>query len=199
MNAAKVVSRPSLSTSKFVGATAARPSRRTFVRACAASSGARDFGDPLDERIYLEESKSDIVNPEPVPVIHSAAFLQRKRGVWHEQDSGPESTSSRDKPGASSGVEYFLNSVDEKLNTVEDAPPRVAEAFSEAISSEAGKNVREGMVQAAKLTVDAGVVVAKGAAKGAVPVMSWVVKNGTKAIISSATSSPEKKRKGGKN
>ena len=43
--------------------------------------------------------------------------------------------------------------------------------------------MRRGMVQAAKLTVDAGVVVAKGAAKGAVPVVSWVVKEGTKAMI----------------
>ena len=81
---------------------------------------------------------------------------------------------------------------------MEDSPSQIAEAFSDAISSETGKNVREGMVQAAKLTVDAGVVVAKGAAKGAVPVMGWVVKNGTKAIISSATS-PGKKGKGGKN
>ena len=56
---------------------------------------------------------------------------------------------------------------DEKLNQVEDSPPRVAEAFNDAISSETGKSVRKGMVQAAKLTVDASVVVAKGAAKGA--------------------------------
>ena len=72
---------------------------------------------------------------------------------------------------------------DDKLDDVETEPPKVAEAFNDAISSEAGKNVRRGMVQAAKLTVDAGVVVAKGAAKGAVPVVSWVVKEGTKAMI----------------
>ena len=151
--------------------------------------------DPLTDRIYLEESSKDIVNPEPLPVIHSAAFMQRKRGVWKD---GEASTSTDGKSGSvpSSGVEWFVNSVDEKLNTVEaSGAPKVAEAFSEAISSETGKNVRKGMVQAAKLTAEAGVVVAKGAAKGAVPVVSWVVKNGTKAIISSATNSTNKKGK----
>ena len=81
MNTARVVSRPSLRVTPR--------SSRTFLRIRRPSSN-RDFGDPLDERIYLEESNGDIANPEPVPVIHSAAFLQRKRGVWQEQVSRKE-------------------------------------------------------------------------------------------------------------
>jgi len=87
----------------------------------------------------------------------------------------------------------FVSSVDKKLDDLEDSPPELVEAFSEAISSDTGKTVRKGMVQAAKLTVDAGVVVAKGAAKGAVPVVSWALKEGTKAIISGGKN-PKKKK-----
>jgi len=121
-------------------------------------------------------------------VTHSAAFLQRSRGVWQEDDKASSSKTSDLESGATSGVEWLVKGADRRLDVMESSPPEVAKAFNDAISSDTGKSVRKGVVQAAKLTVDAGVVVAKGAAKGAVPVVSWVVKEGTKAIISSATS-----------
>ena len=62
-------------------------------------------------------------------------------------------------------------------------------AFNDAISSETGKTVRKGMVEAAKLPVDAGVVVTKGAAKVAMPAVSWAVKGAVKAAMS-----PKKKK-----
>ncbi len=72
-----------------------------------------------------------------------------------------------------------MNDLDRKLDRVEEAPPEVAQAFSDAIGSEAGKAAREGVKQAAKLTVDASVVVAKGAG----PVVSWAVKQGAKGLF----------------
>ncbi|WZN63191.1 hypothetical protein HKI87_07g47360 [Chloropicon roscoffensis] len=170
--------------------TSLRPSPRAVATARAGRTAfrlqaKRDDGeeDPLRERIYLEEgNRGRVSKPEPLPVTPSSAYLQRSRGVW--QDSASPSGPSEFRAGdPSSGLELLMSGFDDKLDDVETEPPKVAEAFNDAISSEAGKNVRRGMVQAAKLTVDAGVVVAKGAAKGAVPVVSWVVKEGTKAMI----------------
>merc|ERR1711924_313910 len=108
-------------------------SRRHHV----ARSAKPGEADPLRERIYLEDSgRGHVLKPEPLPVL-------------------PVSASRAANGAPSSGVEMLLNGFDEKLNQVEDSPPRVAEAFNDAISSETGKSVRKGMVQAAKLTVDA--------------------------------------------
>ena len=47
-----------------------------------ASGRGGGGGDPLRERIYLERRENGVLKPEPLPVTHSAAFLQRSRGVW---------------------------------------------------------------------------------------------------------------------
>ncbi len=58
-----------------------RPSARG-----GSGEGPASGGDPLRERIYLEGAGSSFggLSPEPLPVTHSAAFLQRSRGVWQE-------------------------------------------------------------------------------------------------------------------
>mmetsp|Transcript_34649 Transcript_34649/g.74944 ORF Transcript_34649/g.74944 Transcript_34649/m.74944 type:complete len:197 (+) Transcript_34649:244-834(+) len=167
----------------------------------SGGSASQNGGDPLRERIYLEGSSSRYggLRPEPVPVTHSAAFLQRSRGVWEEEYEASTSSGGGGRGGevgseyGRSGFELFVNDLDRKLAGVEEAPPEVAQAFSDAISSEAGKAARQGMVQAAKLTVDASVVVAKGAAKGAVPVVSWAVKQGAKGLLPQNPFKKEKK------
>ncbi|QDZ18947.1 hypothetical protein HOP50_02g14530 [Chloropicon primus] len=131
------------------------------------AEATRGEEDPLQHRIYLEvEGRGSVREPEPLPVTHSSAFLQRSRGAWKDSDYDE---------GASDGEE------------VETSP--VVVAFNDAISSETGKTVRKGMVEAAKLSVDAGVVVTKGAAKVAMPAVSWAVKGAVKAAMS-----PKKKK-----
>ena len=39
-------------------------------------------GDALRERIYIEQPEAGGVTPAPPPVAHSAAFIQKRRGLW---------------------------------------------------------------------------------------------------------------------
>ena len=49
------------------------------------------------------------MQPDPVPVTHSAAFLQRSRGVWQEDDKASSSSKTSDlETGATSGVEWLV-------------------------------------------------------------------------------------------
>mmetsp|Transcript_2630 Transcript_2630/g.6270 ORF Transcript_2630/g.6270 Transcript_2630/m.6270 type:complete len:198 (+) Transcript_2630:208-801(+) len=147
-----------------------------------APVGRDQRGRTLKERIYIEQPVPNPTMPEPVPVTHSAAFIQNQRGVVQLPTPPPQEERSQ------SGIGMAISSADERLDSIEASPPKVVEAFSDAISSDTGKNVRGNMVKAAQLTVDVGFA----AAKTALPVAAWMMKTGATAILSKPNNNKKK-------
>ncbi|KAK9806798.1 hypothetical protein WJX72_003059 [[Myrmecia] bisecta] len=127
--------------------------------------------------------------PQPVPVEHSPAYLQRDRQPLAGQIAMTERVSP-DEEFTGSAVEWALRQVDARLDEAAGNPPAPAVAIWNAARGPVGTATAKGVGTAAKVTVKVGAEALKAAA----PVGKWAMQQGVKAALGVFTSSQSKKR-----
>lgn len=122
--------------------------------------------------------------PEPVPIIHSTAFIREHNAALlatdklQLQQAGTEDDDEKvDLSG--SALVWALKRVDKSLDEIEMNPSTYQKAIYDVSRGPVGQATAKGVEAAAKLTVNATVEAAKLAA----PVGKWAVKEGTKVAF----------------
>lgn len=156
--------------------------------------------------ITIPPRRSPTAPPEPVPVIHSAAYmievrsaeLKVRKDVVESSDDVPSTTSRYnsidEEDFQGNAIEWALARADESLTEMEKNPSPATEAIWRVSQSPVGEAAGRGIRSAARLTVTAGAEALKIAA----PVGAWAFKKGLKAAVGLVTimASDSKKKKG---
>mmetsp|Transcript_24440 Transcript_24440/g.53376 ORF Transcript_24440/g.53376 Transcript_24440/m.53376 type:complete len:225 (+) Transcript_24440:114-788(+) len=123
--------------------------------------------------------------PKPVPIIHSATYLQRSYNmddaqiVYEQASSSARSSSSMQDEADGSGIEWALRRMDRSLDEMEQNPSVWQKTVYDISKGPVGEATTKSMEAAAKLTIKATVTAAKAAA----PVGQWALKEGAKAAM----------------
>lgn len=143
----------------------ALPPRHTLlVRAASGPEASPKGPSPLTKgSIKMPAPRPSVPAPEPVPIVHSSAYLVQKRRQEKREAcdiSTPASTLSNDgrwdeEPFTGNAVQFLLRKGDNTLDQIETAPGSVSVALERAMSSPAAQIAGYVAKSGARLTAKA--------------------------------------------